>query len=224
MDNNRKAVLEKQIEKVIKALEKNNIQGFYAENSCKAVELVKTLLNKGDVVSFGGSMTLNECGVFDLLKNGDYTLLDRNAEGNTPEDIQKIYRDSFSADAYLCSSNAITENGELYNVDGLGNRVTALTFGPKSVIVIAGYNKIVADLDAAIHRVKTIAAPANCLRLNKDTYCAKCGQCVSIATGKTGMTDGCDSTDRICRQYVITAKQPMNNRIKVIIVGEKLGY
>ncbi len=224
MDNNRIAVLEKQIEKVIKALEKNNIQGFYAENSCKAVELVKSLLNKGDIVSFGGSVTLDECGVFDLLKNGDYTLLDRNAEGNTSEDIQRIYRESFSADAYLCSSNAITENGELYNVDGLGNRVTALTFGPKSVIVIAGYNKIVADLDAAIHRVKTVAAPANCLRLNKDTYCAKCGHCASIASGKKEMTDGCDSPDRICRQYVVTAKQPKLGRIKVIIVGEELGY
>ncbi|MEE1280262.1 MAG: lactate utilization protein [Oscillospiraceae bacterium] len=224
MDNNRKAVLEKQIEKVIKALEKNNMQGFYAEDSCKAVELVKTILNKGDVVSFGGSMTLNECGIFDLLKNGDYTLLDRNAEGNTPEDIQRIYRESFSADTYLCSSNAITENGELYNVDGLGNRVTALTFGPKSVIVIAGYNKIVADLDAAIHRVKTVAAPANCLRLNKDTYCAKCGQCVSITTGKTEMTDGCYSPARICRHYIVTAKQPMLGRIKVILVGEELGY
>ncbi len=224
MDKNRKEIIEKQIDKVIKSLEKNNIQGYYVENSCKAVELVKTLIKKGETISFGGSMTLNETGVYDLLKNGDYKLLDRNAEGNTPEDIQKIYRDSFYADTYLCSSNAITENGELYNVDGLGNRVTALTFGPKSVIVIAGYNKIVADLDAAIHRVKTVAAPPNCLRLNKDTYCAKCGHCVSIDTGKTAMTDGCDSPDRICRQYVVTAKQPKNNRIKVIIIGEQLGY
>lgn len=224
MDNNCKEVMEKQIDRVIKALEKNNIQGFYAENNCKVSELVKELLNKGDTVSFGGSETLRQCGIYELLKSGDYTLLDRNAQNNTPEDIQRLYRESFSADAYLCSSNAITENGELYNVDGLGNRVAAITFGPKSVIVIAGYNKIVSDLNAAIHRVKTLAAPANCLRLNKDTYCSKCGHCVAIDMGKTGMTDGCDSPDRICRHFVVTGKQPKIGRIKVILVGERLGY
>lgn len=212
------------VEKVLKALEKNNIKGFYVENRCKAVELVSSFIEKGSVVSFGGSVTLSEIGVFDLLKNGDYTLLDRNAEGNTPEDIQKIYRDSFNADTYLCSSNAITENGELYNVDGLANRVAALTFGPKQVIVIAGINKIVADLNEAILRVKTIAAPKNCVRLNKDTYCAKCGHCVAVAEGKKGMTDGCNSKDRICRNFVITAKQQNPDKIKVIIVGEELGY
>lgn len=217
-------ISKERLEKVLKALEKNNIKGYFAENRCKAVELVSSLIEKGSIVSFGGSVTLSEIGVFDLLKNGDYRLLDRNAEGNTPEDIQKIYRDSFNADTYLCSSNAITENGELYNVDGLANRVTALTFGPKQVIVIAGFNKIVADLDEAILRVKTIAAPKNCVRLNKDTYCAKCGHCVAVEEGKKDMTDGCNSKDRICRNFVVTAKQQNPERMKVIIVGEELGY
>lgn len=215
---------EKRIEKVLKALEKNNIKGYYVENSCKAVELVKEFIKDGDVISFGGSVTLREIGIFDLLRNGKYTLLDRNAEGNSPQDIQKIYRDSFFADTYFCSSNAITENGELYNVDGLANRVTALTFGPKQVIVIAGYNKIVKDLDEAIYRVKSIAAPKNCVRLNKDTYCAKCGHCLALNDGKKGMTDGCNSPDRICRNFVVTAKQQNPERMKVIIIGEELGY
>ena len=217
-------ISQKRLENVLKALEKNNIKAFYVENRCKAIELATSFIEKGSVVSFGGSVTLSEIGIFDLLRSGEYRLLDRNAEGNTPENIQKIYRDSFNADVYLCSSNAITENGELYNVDGLANRVTALTFGPKQVIVIAGVNKIVKDLDEAVYRVKTIAAPKNCVRLNKDTYCAKCGKCVAIEEGKKAVTDGCSSKDRICRNFVITAKQQNPERIKVIIVGEELGY
>ncbi len=224
MDQNTKTIIEKRILRTIDALEKNNMQAFYAEDKCKAVELVKGLIEKGATVSFGGSVSLSESGVMTLLKSGDYKLLDRSREGITPEEIQKIYRDTFFADAYLCSSNAITENGELYNVDGLGNRVAAITFGPQSVIIVAGYNKIVADLNEAADRVKRIAAPANCLRLSKDTYCAACGSCVSLKDGKAEMTDGCNSDDRICRSYVVTAKQKDKNRIKIILVGEELGY
>ena len=224
MDKNMQLTLEKQITRTIDALEKNNINAFYAENCCKAIDLVKSLINKGDVISFGGSVSLSECGVMELIRNGDYILLDRSVKGLTPDDIEKIYRDSFSADVYFSGTNAITENGELYNVDGNGNRVAAMQFGPKKVIIIAGYNKIVKDIDAAVYRVKTVAAPANCIRLSKDTYCSKCGQCVSISQGKTQMTDGCDSPDRICRLYDICGKQKVKDRINVIIVGEPLGY
>jgi len=224
MDKNTDLIIEKRISRVIEALEKNNMQAFYAEDRCKAVDLVKSLIKKDDTISFGGSESLRQCGILDLLKNGEYKLLDRSAPGITPEQVEKIYRDTFSADVYLCSSNAITENGELYNVDGNGNRVAAITFGPKSVIIVAGYNKIVSDLDAAAERVKKIAAPANCLRLSKETYCSKCGECVSLKSGKSEMTDGCDSPDRICRTYVVCGKQKDKGRIKVIIVGEPLGY
>lgn len=224
MNNNEKILIKEKIEKVISALEKNNIQGFYAEDSCKAVELVKSLLSENDTLSFGGSVTLKQCGVMDLIQNGNYKLLDRSREGITREEIEEIYRQTFSADVYLSSSNAITENGELYNVDGFANRVSAISFGPKSVIIVAGYNKIVPTLDDAVLRVKTVAAPKNCVRLSKDTYCAKCGKCVSLLKTDPQMTDGCDSADRICRHYVVTAKQAKNNRIKVILVGEELGY
>lgn len=209
------------VSKTIKALENNNMVVHYVENSCKAKELVASLIPEGSTVSFGGSVTLNETGIMGLLKSGKYKLLDRSADG---ADVNKIYRDSFSADFYLTSSNAITQNGELYNVDGNGNRVTALTFGPKQVIVVAGINKIVKDLDEAILRVKTIAAPKNCVRLSKKTYCAECGRCASLNSENPEMTDGCDSPDRICRQYVINAKQPKNNRFIVILIGESLGY
>jgi len=209
------------IENTLAALKKNNMNAFYVENCSEAVELVKSMLSKGDVVSFGGSVTLNESGVMELLRNGDYTVLDRFAEGVNPMDV---YEKTVNADAYFSSSNAITENGELYNVDGLANRVSAITFGPKKVFIIAGYNKIVKDLDEAVLRVKTIAAPKNCVRLNKETYCAKNGKCVSLLNNKPGMTEGCQSDSRICRHYVITAKQREVGRINVIIIGEELGY
>ena len=209
------------IENAIKNLQKNNINAFFVENSCKALDLVKEIITEGSTVSFGGSVSLKESGILYYLRQGNFNLLDREKPGS---DAQKIYRDSFYADFYLCSSNAVTENGELYNVDGNGNRVAALTFGPKKVIVIIGVNKLVRDIGEAVFRVKTIAAPKNCVRLSKDTYCAKCGKCVSLNKGNPEMTDGCDSTDRICRQYVITGKQPKNDRINVILVNESLGY
>lgn len=212
------------ISKTIKELENNNIKAYYAENCEEAVEIVKGLINKGDVISFGGSVTLKECGIMNLISNGDYTLLDRSKEGLSREAIEKIFRDSFSADVYFSGTNAITENGELYNVDGNGNRVNAIMFGPKSVIIVAGYNKIVENLDKAIERVKKIAAPKNCVRLSKNTYCAKCGECVSLKLENPQMTDGCDSDDRICRLYTVTGKQKAEKRIKVIIIGEELGY
>ena len=155
-------------------------------------------------------MTLFEAGVMELLRNGNYNFLDRYAEG---ADIQGIYEAAFTSDVYFMSSNAITENGELYNVDGNGNRVAALTWGPKSVIIVAGYNKIVKDLDEAAERVKDIAAPANATRLGCDTPCTKVGHCMN-----------CASQRRICATTVICARQRVQNRIKVILVGEELGY
>ena len=130
---------------------------------------------------------------------------------------------AFCADAYLTSSNAITEQGELFNVDGNCNRVAAMLFGPKSVIVVAGYNKIVANLEEAVLRLKKVAAPANCIRLNRDTYCAHAGECKGVCGS---MTEGCSSPDRICAGYTVIAKQQPKyaGRIKVILVGEELGY
>lgn len=219
MDSNRREIQQKQIARTMEHLEKNNMQAFYAPDCEQAVERVRSLLHKGAVVTHGGSITLEECGVLELLNSGDYHYLDRNAPGLTPEQIQEIYIKAFSADAYLCSANAITENGELYNVDGNSNRVAALLYGPKSVIVVAGCNKLVRDLEEAVQRVKRVAAPANALRLHCDTYCAKQGFCCKDALG-----DGCRSEQRICANYVVSAQQRVKNRIKVILVGEALGY
>lgn len=222
MDKNKRAILQKKIDRMLIALRKNNMQAFYAETKEEVVELVDSILHDNDSVSCGGSVSLAECGVIEHLRSGKYNFLDRSRAGLSPEQIRDIYIAAFNADAFLCSANAITENGELYNVDGNSNRVAALLFGPRSVIVIAGYNKIVRDLDDAVRRVKTIAAPANCTRLQCATYCNEMGTCKG--TDSDCMTAGCESDARICCNYVVSAKQRHKDRIKVILVGEELGF
>lgn len=216
--------MEQRIETTLKQLQHNNMQAFFVETKEEAVTLVEKLLHPGDTVSHGGSMTLRESGVMDLLNNGNYHHLDRDKPGTTAEETQKIYREAFFADAYVTSTNAVTENGELYNVDGNCNRVAAMLFGPKSVIVVAGINKLVKDVDEAIWRVKTVAAPLNAQRLGNETYCLHHGECVSCGKDGASMTDGCSSEGRMCAGYVVHARQRQKDRIKVILVGEKLGY
>lgn len=225
MDQHQHTVMELRIKKTMKNLEQNNMKPFYAKDKAEAVQIVESLLNEGDTVTAGGTMTMYESGVAALLESGKYNFLDRNRPGITQEEIDDIYRKAFSADAYICSSNAVTENGELFNVDGNSNRVAAIVFGPKQVIMIVGYNKIVANLDEAILRVKKVAAPENAVRLNCDTYCRYNGECVSCAEGKDfDLAAGCRSDKRICCSYVVSSMQRKKNRIKVILVGEELGY
>ena len=197
------------------ALEKNNINTFIAKDKEEALEIVKSLLNEGEKVSCGGSMSLEECGVIKELRSGKYVFLDRA----NCTDVTALYRECFSADAYLSSANAVTENGELFNVDGNGNRVAAICYGPSKIIMIVGKNKIVRDLGEAHKRVKEIAAPANCLRLSKDTPCTKLGKCIG-----QNPCEGCRSDGRICSSYVVSAYQRTRGRINVILVNEELGY
>lgn len=221
MDKNTDVIIRKRIDRVMENLRKNNMEPFFVEKVSGVVPLVESLINEGDTVTVGGSQSLFEGGVIDLLRSGKYNFLDRSREGITSEEVQEIYRKAFYADAYLCSSNAVTESGELYNVDGNSNRVAAILFGPKSVIIVVGYNKIVKDIDEAVRRVKAMAAPANCVRLDCDTYCFQKGECMGL---EGYIADGCRSEGRICCNYVISARQRIKGRIKVIIVGEPLGY
>lgn len=222
LNENVNKVIQMRMEKTAKALEKNNMRAFIAQTRKEAADIVKTLINKGDVIASGGSATLKECGIIDLVKSADYNYIDRN--GVEPDQIKEVYRKAFSADVYLSSANAITENGELYNVDGNSNRVAAIAYGPDSVIVVAGYNKIVADLNAASVRVKKMAAPPNTMRLDCDTPCAKTGECAAFAMNSDEMTAGCATDGRICCNYLISARQRHKNRIKVILVAESLGF
>lgn len=210
MDKNKYDIIRLKMERTAEALRDNNMYCECVDSTEEALEIIESFLDEDDTVAVGGSMTLDDMGVLDMLRDGRYNFLDRYEEG---ADVQKIFRDSFSADVYLTSSNAITENGELYNVDGNGNRVAALIFGPKSVIVVAGYNKIVKDIEAAKVRVQEIAAPANATRLGCQTPCTKTGHCMN-----------CASPQRICATAVITGRQRVQNRIKVILIGEELGY
>lgn len=210
------------IEKTAAALEKNNMKAFIAETKEEALAIVKTLIKDGDTVASGGSVTLKETGVSDLLASGKYTFLDRT--GLSGDELKKCYRAAFSADVYFSSANAITENGELYNVDGNANRIAAITFGPDSVVIVAGYNKIVPDLDAAMRRVKECAAPPNAVRLGLETYCSKEGHCCNMTCSEGDFADGCKSPNRMCCSFLVTSHQRAKDRIKVILVGEKLGY
>ena len=212
------------INKVIPNLQKNRIQAFYVEKKEDVIAQIAQLVKEGDIVANGGSETLKTCGVIDYLRSGQFQYLDRGAQGLTQEQIRQVYLQSFGADAYFCSSNAVTVNGELYNVDGNCNRIAAISFGPKSVIMVVGKNKIVNDLEEAVLRVKELCAPVNCQRLSSDTYCAANGKCVSLNQEDPSMAAGCGSPDRICCSYLVCAHQRIPDRIKVILVGEDLGY
>ena len=218
------AELKARIDKTMENLRRNKMEPYFCETKEEACEVVKTLIKKGDVISSGGSQTLKETGVYDIITSSEYNYLDRTIPGLTKEQIEEVYQKTFSADAYFTSTNALTENGELYNVDGNSNRVSAILYGPKSVIVVCGINKLVKNIEEAVVRVKTIAAPKNTVRLDCDTYCAKTGQCVSLNKEASELCEGCHSDGRVCCNYVVCAQQRHINRIKVIIIGEEYGY
>lgn len=210
------------IEKTMQNLEKNGIKPYFVESKADVVPLVKKLINKGESVSNGGSVSLKETGVMDLIACGDYDFIDRT--GLEGEQLRQAYIKAFGCDTYFCSSNAVTENGELYNVDGNSNRVACIVYGPKQVIMVVGINKIVKNIDEAVARVKRTCAPKNTVRLNISTPCNKTGECISLSKDNSSMCDGCLGKGRICCNYVVSAQQRHKDRIKLIIVNEELGY
>jgi len=213
MDNNTLWYIEKQIDRTIKNLKKRNMDGFFVKDKSELMMLLKKLIDEKSTVGVGDSMTLFETGVIDFLRKGNYVFLDKYRDGITSEEKKEIYLKNFSTNTFMCSSNALTEEGELYNIDGNGSRVAPMLYGPKQVILVAGINKIVKDIEEAEKRVRNYAAPIDARRLNKDTPCTTLGYCVD-----------CKSTNRICNDFTIIRGQFIKNRIKVIIVGEQLGY
>lgn len=198
---------------LIKNLQKRQIEGFYCPTSEEAVKLANDMIAPNSTVSFGGSMTLLESGMMKTLTSrSDITLYDRST-AQTPEEVTDIYHKALNADYFFMSSNAISATGELVNIDGNGNRVAALIYGPKQVIILAGMNKVTPDLASAMTRAKNTAAAPNAVRLNRETPCAA-----------TGVCHDCQSPDCICAQTVITRRSQTPNRIKVILIGENLGY
>ncbi len=212
--------MEDKIRITMESLRQNGMEAFFVEKGDEVADKIAEIIKPGDTVGVGGSVTLEQTKVLDMLRSGKYRFLDRYAPVLSGDDIRRIFFESFDADVYISSANAVTMNGELYNVDGRSNRVAAISYGPRKVIIVAGINKIVPDLNAAVKRVKAIAAPKNCVRLERKTYCSEKGYCQGIDSGE--MTAGCSSPDRICRSYVVTGKQYTSGRIKVILVGEEL--
>ena len=215
--------MKNRVETTLKNLKRNKMEAYYVDTKEDAQKLVRTLISKGDTLSCGGSVTLKQTGIYDIISSDDYNFLDRSA-CETPEQVEEVYRKTFCADAFFTSANAVTENGELYNVDGNSNRVAAILYGPKSVICICGVNKLVKNIGEAITRVKTKAAPPNTVRLGIETPCAKTGECISLKKDNPEMCEGCYGDGRICCNYVVCAQQRHVNRIKVIIIGEEYGY
>lgn len=217
--------MNERIERVITALQKNNVEGIYIPSINDIVKTVEDMLFPNCVITAGGSTSIKESGVWDLINRDCYNFYDRTREGITPEEQQEIFKTVIGSDFYFCSTNALTEKGELINVDGFSNRIAAIAFGPKRVIMVVGANKIVKDLEEGFLRIKKIAAPKNCVRLGINSPCSKLGHCVSLLkTDNPAITDGCDFERRICANYLITGRQKQSGRITVLICGEDLGY
>ena len=217
--------MNERIQKVMNSLKSNNINSVYCETKEDVVKYVEDLLPQEALITSGGSTSLVESGVWDLINKPCYNFLNRNRAGITFEEQMQIYSKVVGIDYYFCSSNAVTEDGELLNVDGFSNRIAAIAFGPKRVIMVVGINKIVKDLNEAFLRVKKVAAPKNCVRLNVDSPCAKLGHCVSLLKNDNpSFTDGCKLPTRICRNYLVSGMQKDIERITVVICGEELGY
>jgi L-lactate utilization protein LutB len=208
----KKIYYENLADSIIEKFNKRGIEGYYCEDATEALLTAKRFLTPGCSISWGGSETLNEIGLLDELKASDYILYDRHSV-HTPEEKSIMYSKIVTSDYYFMSSNAITIDGQLVNIDGAGNRVACLITGPKNVIIIAGMNKIVTDVTTGMERVRNMAAPPNVVRLGAKTPCAEIGKCANC------LVDDC-----ICCEIVITRKSKIPGRIKVILVGEELGY
>lgn len=196
---------------VVKAMKKRQFDAYYCPTAEEAVEKVLELIPAGDVVSWGGVATVDQLGIKDRLRQRGQSLIDRDT-ARTPDERMDMLRQALTCDTFLMSSNAISEDGQLVNIDGMGNRVAAMCYGPRQVLVIAGMNKVLGTLDDAIARARNIAAPANAQRFGIKTPCGLTGQC-----------GDCTSPDCICSYVVVTRNSMVHERIKVILVGEDLG-
>lgn len=202
---------EKRGQILVKNLQSRHFDACYCKTSAEALEKALEWIPEGASVGWGGAMTCSQIGLLDAVRGGNYRALDRERAA-TPEQREQIQRESMHADVFLTGANGLSLTGEMVNIDGLGNRVGAIVFGPKTVLVVAGMNKVEDTLEAAVRRARTIAAPTNMQRFQLRTPCAATGVCAD-----------CKSEDCICNQIVITRHCRPAGRIKFILVGEDLG-
>jgi len=202
---------------VKQALEQNNFEAFLADNAAKAKEVVqKEILPKtgAQSVSWGGSLTFTSSGLYDAIKNHpDLEVLDVFDKQRSDEEKSELRRQALLVDLFITGTNAVTETGKLVNLDMYGNRIAAITFGPKNVVILVGRNKIVPDVEEAMFRIKNYAAPINAMRLDKKTPCVKTSYC-----------EHCKSADRICNTWTITEKSFPKGRVKIVLINEDVGF
>lgn len=199
--------------RVVKALQKNNFEAAYFEGREEALEYILNNIPDDAKVGIGGSSTLREIGLLGILQKKGYTLYDHNQPDFSPEEKKAQRYKQLSSDVFLCSTNALTLKGELVNRDAIGNRVGAMAFGPKKVIVVAGINKVVKDFEEADQRIKMIAAPINTKRHETPNPCLYTGQC-----------SDCQSPGRICSITTIIHKRPRFTEMHIVLIGENLGF
>lgn len=212
MNENRVARNQKVAEKIIAGLKSRHMEGFFAESKEEALKKALELIPEGASVSWGGTVSAKEIGLLDALKQGNYNVIDRGSAKNA-EEKKKLEYEAYRCDYYIASSNAITEDGVLVNLDGNSNRVSAIAYGPEHVLMIIGMNKVVYDLDAAISRTRHEAAPVNAQRFDIETPCKKTGYCAD-----------CKSPQSICCNLLITRLEYHPDRMKVILVNDDLGF
>lgn len=205
--------VEKLLERVVRKLNQNQFSAEYFSSRKSLIDAVLKSVPSGSTVGLGGSVTVRELGIGEYLKERGCTVYDHWQEGLSEEERSTIRKKQLSCQVFISGANAITENGEIVNMDGIGNRVASMIYGPERVIIIAGYNKIVKNLKNAIERIRTISAPMNAKRLNLPLPCAETGYC----------TD-CESEKRICRILTVLERKPSHTDIRVFLIREEIGF
>lgn len=200
-------------EKIIKGLESRNMLGYYAATRDEACAIALDLIEEGSSVSWGGALSMWQIGLKQALLEGNYEVYNRDQAGSDRKECRKYEIAAMSCDNYICSTNAISEDGVLVNIDGIGNRVAAISYGPRNVIMIVGMNKVAKDAEAAVVRARNTAAPLNAQRFDINTPCNITGSC-----------SNCKSEHCICSHMLVTRFSMIKNRIKVILVDDELGF
>lgn len=205
--------MDERMKKAIFNLNRHNMAGYFVDNQEELLRLIATFINEGERVGCGDSLTLEETGVFEFIRKGNFVFYDKHQPGLSREEKREIYLKNFDADTFLTGTNGVTVDGKLFNIDGNGSRVAPMLYGPRQVIVVVGVNKLTDTVEEAINRARQVAAPLDSKRLGKETPCVKLGKCID-----------CSHQQRICNDFVLITGQFIKDRIKVIFVNQNYGF
>ena len=212
MTEQMKTYYEKRAQVLVKNLKSRHFEAYYCPDSASALAKALELIPEGASVGWGGALSVQQIGLIDAVKSGNFAAIDRDT-ATTPEERTQALKRCLTADVFLCGANALSLDGQMVNIDGTGNRVAAIAYGPDTILVIAGMNKVCDTLDDAVTRARTVAAPMNKQRFPFKTPCEVTGACAD-----------CKSEESICNQILITRNCRPAGRIKFVLVGEELGF